>query len=161
MKKNLLFAAFTLLMSMVAFSSCNKDCDDDVFYNRVYDYKLFGIVNIDDKKYEIPAETGTLQMYSNEDVEWNYDMIFTGKEGTQCFTAKGSHDNKNPYIAVNRCSRTFTIDGESFNVLLFGQGNFDKYGNVTMNLSINGNGLNSPRKIYNEDVKLVIIRSNK
>jgi len=126
--------------------------------NKVYEYKLFGIVNIDDKKYEIPAEKGTLQMYSNGDEEWNYDMIFTGDDGTQCFTAKGSHDNKDSYIGVNRCSRTITIDGETFRVMLFGQGNFDKHGNVTLNLSVSGNGLNSTRKIYNEDVKLVIIR---
>lgn len=154
--KKLFYAALILVMAVCAVSltSCNDE-DEDALKGicGTYEYQISGFVGIGTESFELPAETGILEIYETDGKEWNLKMVFASNNG-RCFTAEGSSEDRS-FFGMHNGAIVYTIDGDVFNVNMNGQGSIDTKGNIELALSLLGYGANSGRTLTNKQVHLL------
>lgn len=151
------FLMLFFAISSFVLASCDDDKEDALSgICGTYEYHISGYVSIDTENFELPAESGTLEIYESGEKEWNLKMIFVSENG-RSYTAEGSSEDRS-FFGMRNAATTYTIDDDGFHTNMYGQGNIDAKGNIELSLSLLGYGINSNRKLTNKEVRLLAIK---
>lgn len=157
--KNLFNSVVILFFAFCSFALASCDDDNEDALNGIcgtYEYHISGYVGIDTDNFELPAETGTLDIFKSGEKEWNLRMVFISTDG-RSFSAEGSSEDRS-FFGMRNAATTYTIDEDVFHTNMSGQGSIDNKGNIELSLALLGYGINSNRKLTNKQVRLLAIK---